>query len=114
MEEFAERYPLEREEIRAAAENRAAEIVSGLLSRDNPFLCCVHPAEEAAARRARLEDIPMCRYSHPIPTATCTEESEVACLLQWQNGLLCELLGTVNALLALGLGRPPQDPPSCP
>ena len=72
------------------------------------------PAEEAAARRARLEDIPMCRYSHPIPTATCTEESEVACLLQWQNGLLCELLGTVNALLALGLGRPPQDPPSCP
>ena len=72
------------------------------------------PAEEAAARRARLEDMPMCRYSHPIPTAACTEESEVACLLQWQNGLLCELLGTVNALLALGLGRPPQDPPSCP
>ena len=68
----------------------------------------------AAARRARLEDMPMCRYSHPIPTAACTEESEVACLLQWQNGLLCELLGTVNALLALGLGRPPQDPPSCP
>ncbi len=72
------------------------------------------PAEGAAARRARLEDMPMCRYSHPIPTAACTEESEVACLLQWQNGLLCELLGTVNALLALGLGHPPQDPPSCP
>lgn len=68
----------------------------------------------SAAHRARLEDMPMCRYSHPIPTAACTEESEVACLLQWQNGLLCELLGTVNALLALGLGRPPQDPPSCP
>ena len=93
------------------AHSKTAEEVLRELSTDQARGLSV---EEAAARRARLEDMPMCRYSHPIPTAACTEESEVACLLQWQNGLLCELLGTVNALLALGLGRPPQDPPSCP
>ena len=72
MEEFAERYPLEREEIRAAAENRAAEIVSGLLSRDNPFLCCVHPAEEAAASCRRCGR-PLCFrcFSDSYPELLC-------------------------------------------
>ena len=49
MEEHAGQIPPERPELRAEAEARAAELVSGLLSRDNPFLCCVHPEEEAAA-----------------------------------------------------------------
>ena len=49
MEEHAGQIPPERPELRAEAEARAAEIVSGLLSRDNPLLCCVHPEEEAAA-----------------------------------------------------------------
>lgn len=74
MEELAERYPPEREEIRAAAENRAAEIVSELLSRDNPFLCCVHPEQEAAASCRRCGR-PLCFrcFSDSYPELLCPE-----------------------------------------
>ena len=74
MEEHAGQIPPERPELRAEAEARAAEIVSGLLSRDNPFLCCVHPEEEAAASCRRCGR-PLCFrcFSDSYPELLCPD-----------------------------------------
>ena len=74
MEEHAGQIPPERPELRAEAEARAAEIVSGLLSRDNPLLCCVHPEEEAAASCRRCGR-PLCFrcFSDSYPELLCPD-----------------------------------------
>lgn len=71
MGEGVTQFP-DREELRAAAENRAAEIISGLLDGDNPFLCCVHPEEEAAASCRRCGR-PLCFrcFSDSYPELLC-------------------------------------------
>lgn len=69
-----------------------------------------------------LDDIPMNRYSNPIPT--CPEHSgqtrpfragdfsceldQMLSLLSQQNQLLTDLLSTVNSLTAALLVRPPR------
>lgn len=74
MEEYAGQIVPERPEIRAAAENRAAEIVSELIGGDNPFLCCVHPEEEAAASCRRCGR-PLCFrcFSDSYPELLCPD-----------------------------------------
>lgn len=70
--------------------------------------CCGCTAGES------MEDMPMCRYSHPIPTCehkrgcgsrggrcACEEELEqILAALACQNQLLVDLLGAVNCLTA--------------
>lgn len=61
-----------------------------------------------------MEDMPMCRYSNPIPTcehksgcgscggrSSCQEElKQILAALACQNQLLIDLLGAVNGLTA--------------
>ena len=60
-----------------------------------------------------MEDIPMCRYSNPIPTCdgSCKREQSRSCntpcqldpillALNCQNQLLVDILGAINSLTA--------------
>ena len=57
-----------------------------------------------AARRS-LEDTEMRirRYPAPVSIQATTADPEVVCLLRRQNELLTEILGVLNAQLAVGL-----------
>ena len=53
-----------------------------------------------------VEDMPMCRYSNPIPICTCGgegccgQDGPLLAALEHQNQLLTDLLGAVNCLTA--------------
>lgn len=85
---------------------------------------CPQASAQEAARRpcARepeefVEDMPMCRYSNPIPICPCggegcgcrDQDGLLLAALERQNQLLTDLLGAVNCLTAAllsGRGHP--------
>ena len=62
------------------------------------------PGGQGAARRS-LEDTEMRirRYPAPVSIQATAADQEVVCLLRRQNELLTEILGVLNAQLAVGL-----------
>ncbi|WP_033116187.1 hypothetical protein [Intestinimonas butyriciproducens] len=63
------------------------------------------PAPGQGAARRSLEDTEMRirRYPAPVSIQATTADQEVVCLLRRQNELLTEILGVLNAQLAVGL-----------
>lgn len=66
------------------------------------------PARTSA--RAALEDMEMRvrRYPSPIPAPASASDQQSVDLLRRQNELLTEILGVLNAQLAVGLGQRPR------
>ena len=63
------------------------------------------PAPGQGAARRSLEDTEMRirRYPAPVSIQATAADQEVVCLLRRQNELLTEILGVLNAQLAVGL-----------
>lgn len=63
------------------------------------------PAPGQGAARRSLEDTEMRirRYPAPVSIQATAADQEVVCLLRRQNELLTEVLGVLNAQLAVGL-----------
>lgn len=63
------------------------------------------PAPGQGTARRSLEDTEMRirRYPAPVSIQATTADQEVVCLLRRQNELLTEILGVLNAQLAVGL-----------
>lgn len=60
----------------------------------------------SAARAALAEtEIRICRYPSTLPTPASAAEQETLCLLRRQNELLTEILGALNAQLAVRLDQ---------
>lgn len=79
-------------------------------------------AQDDHRLREPLEDVPMCRYAHPIPQCRrdadrgCRQEeaqsrdmAAILAALEQQNSLLTELLGAVTGLTAACLCRNRQE-----